>query len=95
LAAHLFLKVIGFHNVSVQELRTAFHEAVDDYLATCEKIGRPPQKPYSGKLMLRIPPGSACPRRHDGEGPWHESQPVGCRGAVKIILKLSAWDALL
>jgi len=48
--------VIGFHAVSVQELRTAFHEAVDDYLATCEKIGRPPQKPYSGKLMLRVPP---------------------------------------
>jgi predicted HicB family RNase H-like nuclease len=48
--------VICFHNVSVQELRMAFHEAVDGYLATCEKIGRPPQKPSSGKLMLRIPP---------------------------------------
>jgi predicted HicB family RNase H-like nuclease len=48
--------VIGFHAVSVQELRAAFHEAVDDYLATCEKLGRPPQKPYSGRLMLRVPP---------------------------------------
>lgn len=48
--------VIGFHAESVKELRMAFEEAVDDYLATCEKIGRAPQKPYSGKLMLRVPP---------------------------------------
>lgn len=48
--------VIGFHAESVKELRTAFEEAVEDYLATCEKAGRAPQKPYSGKLMLRVPP---------------------------------------
>ncbi|MCM0082568.1 type II toxin-antitoxin system HicB family antitoxin [Geomonas sp. Red32] len=48
--------VVGFHADSVKELRVAFQEAVDDYLSTCEKLGRPPQKPYSGKLMLRVPP---------------------------------------
>lgn len=48
--------VIGFHAESVKELRQAFEEAVDDYVATCEKVGRAPQKPYSGKLMLRVPP---------------------------------------
>ena len=48
--------VIGFHADSVKELRRAFEEAVDDYLVTCEKVGRAPQRPYSGKLMLRIPP---------------------------------------
>ena len=48
--------VVGFHCESVAELRAAFEEAVDDYLETCEKVGRPPQKPYSGKLMLRIAP---------------------------------------
>jgi len=48
--------VIGFNAESVKELRSAFEEAVDDYLATCERIGRAPQKPYSGKLMLRVPP---------------------------------------
>jgi len=48
--------VVGFHAESVKELRAAFEEAVDDYLKTCEKLGRPPQKPYSGKLMLRVPP---------------------------------------
>jgi predicted HicB family RNase H-like nuclease len=48
--------VIGFHGESVAELRTAFAEAVEDYLETCEKVGRTPQKPYSGKVLLRIDP---------------------------------------
>jgi predicted HicB family RNase H-like nuclease len=48
--------VIGFHADNVQDLRNAFGAAVDDYLATCEKLNRPAQKPASGKLMLRVPP---------------------------------------
>jgi predicted HicB family RNase H-like nuclease len=48
--------VVGFHGESVAELRTAFEEAVDDYLTTCEKLNRAPQKPYSGRLMLRVSP---------------------------------------
>jgi len=40
----------------VTELRRAFEEALNDYLEACEKLGRVPQKPYSGKLMLRVPP---------------------------------------
>ena len=48
--------VIGFHGESVSELRAAFADAVEDYLETCEKLGRAPQKPYSGKIMLRVDP---------------------------------------
>ncbi len=48
--------IVGFHGESVAELRSAFEEAVDDYLEACEKLSRAPQKPYSGKLMLRVPP---------------------------------------
>ncbi len=47
--------VIAFHGESVSELETAFHEAVDDYLDACKKLGQEPNKPYSGNLMLRIP----------------------------------------
>ncbi len=47
---------VGFHGDSVAELRAAFVEAVDDYLETCAAVGRTPQKPYSGNLMLRIRP---------------------------------------
>ena len=48
--------VIGFHGESVAELRAAFEDAVDDYLATCEKLGRDPNKPYSGQFRLRLEP---------------------------------------
>ena len=48
--------VIGFHGQSVAELRKAFKGAVEDYLAVCAKIGKHPQRPYSGKILLRIDP---------------------------------------
>ena len=48
--------IVGFHGESVSELREAFQEAVDDYLATCVKAGKKPQKPVSGRLLLRVPP---------------------------------------
>lgn len=48
--------VIGFHGESVKTLRAAFEEAVDDYLETCKKLGRKPNKPYSGQFRLRLQP---------------------------------------
>ena len=48
--------IVGFHGSTVHQLESAFHEAVDDYLDACKKLGQDPNKPYSGKLMLRIPP---------------------------------------
>lgn len=48
--------VIGFHGESVGELRVAFIDAVEDYLATCKKLGRTPQKTYSGKFLVRVEP---------------------------------------
>ncbi len=48
--------IVGFHGTTVDELESAFHESVDNYLAICEETGRPAQKPYSGKLMLRVSP---------------------------------------
>ena len=49
--------VVGFHAETVEALVAAFHEAVDDYLATCAKLGKQPDKPFSGKIMLRVDPG--------------------------------------
>jgi predicted HicB family RNase H-like nuclease len=48
--------VIGFHGESVAELKAAFIEAVEDYLDTCKKLGRKPQRAYSGKFVVRIEP---------------------------------------
>lgn len=48
--------VVGFHADNVADLRAAFAEAVDDYLDTCVRIGKAPEKLASGKMMLRIAP---------------------------------------
>ena len=48
--------IVTFHGRTVEELEAAFKEAVDHYLDTCAKLGDEPNKPYSGKLTLRIPP---------------------------------------
>ena len=47
---------VGFHAETVDDLRAAFEEAVDDYLETCAKLGKEPQKAYSGQVMFRVDP---------------------------------------
>ncbi len=47
---------VTFHADTVDGLISAFHEAVDDYVETCARIGKDPQKPYSGKMMFRVSP---------------------------------------
>ena len=47
---------VGFHGSSVEELKAAFHEAVDDYVTTCAKIGKSPEKSHSCRILLRVDP---------------------------------------
>lgn len=48
--------VITFQGESVSELEQAFHDSVDDYLEWCSEDGVDPEKPYSGKMLLRFDP---------------------------------------
>jgi len=48
--------LVNFEGESVKELATAFHEAVDDYLAYCEDEGIEPDKSYTGVLNVRLTP---------------------------------------
>lgn len=48
--------IISFHGKTVAELRREFAAATKDYLADCEEQGISPEKPVSGKLLLRVPP---------------------------------------
>ena len=45
---------ISFHADDVKRLKAAL--AIDDYLDHCAKVGKNPQKSYSGQLMLRVSP---------------------------------------
>jgi len=47
--------VITFHGETVAELHADFEAAIDHYLAICAKTGVSPEKPASGRLMLRVP----------------------------------------
>ncbi len=48
--------VINFYGTNPDELETAFHDSIDDYLAFCEEQHRQPEKSFSGKILLRLPP---------------------------------------
>jgi predicted HicB family RNase H-like nuclease len=48
--------VIDCEGKSVGELEKDFRGAIDSYLAACRKTGKKPDKPCSGKLLLRLPP---------------------------------------
>ena len=47
--------VITFQGRSVDEIRTAFRDSVDEYVKFCKERGREPERPYSGRIALRIP----------------------------------------
>ncbi len=48
--------VITFQGKSVNEIERAFRESIDDYLDFCKSRGEAPEKPFSGKFVLRLPP---------------------------------------
>jgi predicted HicB family RNase H-like nuclease len=48
--------VITFEGTSVEQLRQEFRFSIDDYLAVCAARGRQPDKPFSGKIPLRVSP---------------------------------------
>ena len=48
--------VISFYGSSVAELRREMRRSVEEYLAFCREQDRPPEKPFSGKVLLRTTP---------------------------------------
>ena len=48
--------LVTFEADAANELEANFHVAVDDYLQTCEELGREPQKVFKGVFNVRIQP---------------------------------------
>ncbi|HEY5363970.1 MAG TPA: type II toxin-antitoxin system HicB family antitoxin [Aestuariivirga sp.] len=48
--------IITYEGNSVKEVKAAFKDSVDDYVAFCKETNKEPNKPYSGKVMFRIDP---------------------------------------
>ncbi|MBL1259932.1 MAG: type II toxin-antitoxin system HicB family antitoxin [Thiotrichaceae bacterium] len=47
---------ITFQGRSIDELHQAFKDSVEDYLAYCAELGEKPDKPFSGRFVLRTSP---------------------------------------
>ncbi len=84
--------VITFQGTSVQELRQAFQDSVDDYLEFCARRGEEAEKPFSGKFVVRVSPdvhrelfAKASLGGQEPEQPGERSA-SGCRrkGAARI-----------
>jgi predicted HicB family RNase H-like nuclease len=48
--------VITFQGQSVAELCNAFEDSIDEYLKFCTERGKVPDKPFSGRIPLRVRP---------------------------------------
>ena len=48
--------LVTYESPTAQGLKEEFEAAVDDYLATCEALGRDPVKAFSGAFNVRIEP---------------------------------------
>jgi predicted HicB family RNase H-like nuclease len=47
---------VTYEAETVPELKVEFEAAVDDYLETCQKLNRQPNKPFSGTFQVRVNP---------------------------------------
>lgn len=70
--------IVIFHGDSVAQIEQAFHESVDHYLEFCAERGGAPNKPYSGKFLLRLPP---------------EQHAAIAQAAARAGVSLNAWVA--
>lgn len=48
--------VVTFQGRSIDELKSALADSVEDYLEFCAEEGKVPEKPYSGRFNVRIRP---------------------------------------
>ena len=48
--------LVTFEGESVSELENAFQEMIEDYLVTCKKLKKEPEKTYKGTFNVRISP---------------------------------------
>lgn len=48
--------LVTFEGTSVDELETAFVEAVEDYIELCETVGKKPEKSFAGSFNIRMKP---------------------------------------
>lgn len=59
--------IIGFDGLNAGELQTKFHDSIDGYLEVCKQRGIKPDKPYSGKFVVRMQPSEHAIIAHESK----------------------------
>ncbi len=69
-------QIITFHGDSVKQIKKAFEEAIDFYLDTCAERKEEPEKPFTGRFVVRVSPelhsaiAAAAKREHKSINAW-------------------------
>ena len=79
---------ISFEGTTVSELKTAFAEAVEDYLDTCKRNGMTPKTPFQGRFEISI-----SPNIHRQIALFASNRDVSLNQAVETALKRYFVDA--
>ena len=48
--------LVTYEGTDVATLKSAFHDAIDDYLAICQENNKQPQVPFRGSFNVRVGP---------------------------------------
>jgi predicted HicB family RNase H-like nuclease len=48
--------IVSFHADTPAGIVQAFKDAVDSYLTACERANKEPERPFSGRLSIRVDP---------------------------------------
>lgn len=48
--------LVTFQGASIQEVKKAFTEAVEDYIILCDEVGKEPMKSFKGSFNVRLTP---------------------------------------
>ena len=66
---------LNFHGRSIDELEEAFHDSIENYLEICKKIGKNPQKEFSGTFNVRTTPALHEQAAEICRRQWNHTQP--------------------
>ena len=77
--------IITFQGATVAEAVGAFRDSVDEYLAFCASDGVDPERPFSGKFIVRL-----SPRVHRDLSALAESKGVSVNKLVTVVLAKKA-----
>ena len=73
--------IVTFQGKTPDEVVEEFRNSIEDYLTQCEELGEPPDKPFSGRLTLRM-----SPRTHQIFSTYAQANGKSLNGQVSKVL---------